>query len=166
MLQEGLSAPRLARPGIERLRRVGWIALFGLGLFFWIPVLLRARLGASALTGTTAPDLPVATAQAMDSRLPEPPSATPALVPTPTAPFLSRLVLTTTILGKTRRAAIVNGRLYREGDKIAAGSEFYRLAGVAEDRIELVSLGPKVGVKRSVILQPAAESDHDQLSSH
>jgi hypothetical protein len=75
-------------------------------------------------------------------------------------------VVTTTIIGKTRRAAIVNGRLYREGDKIAAGRELYRLAGVAEDRIELEALAPSAGVTRSVILQPAPESDRDRSTSH
>jgi hypothetical protein len=56
-----------------------------------------------------------------------------------TCALTGRLVLTTTILGKTRRAAIINGRLYREGDKLVAGSELYRLASVAEDHIELVA---------------------------
>jgi hypothetical protein len=73
------------------------------------------------------------------------------------------LVVTTTILGKTRRAAIVNGRLYRQGDKIASGSELYRLSGVAEDRIELVSLG--TGAKRSVPLKAAPESNSDPSKS-
>jgi hypothetical protein len=78
----------------------------------------------------------------------------------------SKLHLTTTILGKTRRAAIVNGRLYREGDKIVAANELYRLASVAEGRIELVTLGPGAGSKRSVLLDPAAETDRDPSVSH
>jgi hypothetical protein len=132
-------------------------------------VLLRARLGASAVTEKTAVDVPAATAPALGARLPELPSTSPALVPTASCRAtmsMSRFVVTTTILGKTRRAAIVNGRLYREGDKIAAGSECYRLAGVAEDRIELVSLAPNAGVKHSVILQPASQSDHNRSGSH
>jgi hypothetical protein len=84
----------------------------------------------------------------------------------PAAVLKSKLHVTTTILGKTRRAAIVNGRLYREGDKIVAGSELYRLAGVAEDRIELVALSPSAGAKRSVVLNPAPEMDRDPSGSH
>ncbi len=83
----------------------------------------------------------------------------------PVVALTSRLLVTTTILGKTRRAAIVNGRLYREGDKIVAGSERYRLKCVAEDRIELVALSPSAGTKRSVMLQTSAESEGDPSGS-
>ncbi len=83
----------------------------------------------------------------------------------PVAALTSRLLVTTTILGKTRRAAIVNGRLYREGDKIVAGSEQYRLTSVAEDRIDLVALAPSAGTKRSVMLQTTAESKSDPSGS-
>jgi hypothetical protein len=75
----------------------------------------------------------------------------------------STLFVTTTILGKTRRAAIVNGRLYRQGDKIASGTELYRLSGVAEDRIELVSLG--TGAKRSVLLKATLKPNGDLSKS-
>jgi hypothetical protein len=162
-------APASIRPRGKRLRRAAWITLFGLGLFFWIPTLLRARLGASAVTdkltvGARADSTPLSPAPVKDV-----PPAIATVCPVTSCPIVevsSRLVVTTTIVGKTRRAAIVNGRLYREGDKIAAGRELYRLAGVAEDRIELVALGPSAGVTRSVILQPASESDRDRSASH
>lgn len=48
------------------------------------------------------------------------------------------LILSTTILGKTRRAAVINGRLCREGDELLAGGETYRLASVALDHVELI----------------------------
>jgi hypothetical protein len=158
-----------ARLGGQRLRRAAWIALFVLGLFFWIPILLRARLGASAVTDKPATDARAASASELPASITESPAAISTLTPIASChstALKSRLVVTTTILGKTRRAAIVNGRLYREGDKIAAGSELYRLAGVAEDRIELVALAPSAGVKRSVTLQPAPESAGDHCGSH
>ncbi len=169
MPRESSFARAAIRPGGQRLRRAAWIALFGVGLFFWIPTLLRARLGASAVTDRLA----VASVPASTPELPAPiqdfPPTIAAVDPITSCPIVevsSRLVVTTTIVGKTRRAAIVNGRLYREGDKIAAGRELYRLAGVAEDRIELVALAPGAGVTRSVLLQPPAESNGDRSASH
>jgi len=53
--------------------------------------------------------------------------------------------LTNTIVGRSRKAAIVNGRLYREGDRIVACGESYRLTSVAEDRIELVAQHARTG---------------------
>ncbi len=156
-----------ARATGERLRRAAWIGLFVLGLCLWIPAVLRARLGASALTndrsGGTANDAGTSPASG-PGRMDE--GATTPLASSHSekhavAALTSRLLLTTTILGKTRRAAIVNGRLYREGDRIVAGSERYRLAGVAEDRIELVALSPSAGTKRSVRLEATPESDRD-----
>jgi hypothetical protein len=91
-------------------------------------------------------------------------SLTAAWEPAPA--LTSRLMLTTTIVGKTRRAAIVNGRLYREGDKIAAGNERYRLAAVADDRIELVGVGRIAGTKRQVHLDWSHESKVDQPAHH
>ncbi|HEV8003789.1 MAG TPA: hypothetical protein VGP63_28240 [Planctomycetaceae bacterium] len=169
MPRESRFAPAAIRPRGKRLRRAAWIALFGLGLFFWIPTLLRARLGASAVT-----DRPTVAERVASAPLsPEPTKEVSPTIATvgpiascPTVEVSSRLVVTTTIVGRTRRAAIVNGRLYREGDKIAAGCELYRLAGVAEDRIELEALAPSAGVTRSVILQPAPESDRDRSASH
>jgi hypothetical protein len=158
-----------ARLGGQRLRRAAWITLFVLGLFFWIPTLLRARLGASAVTDNPTVDARAGSTSDVPARIDELSAVNPALTPTAScrsAALTSRLVVTTTILGKTRRAAIVNGRLYREGDKIAAGSELYRLAGVTEDRIELVALAPSAGVKRLVTLQPAPESAGDHCVSH
>ena len=59
----------------------------------------------------------------------------------------------------------MNGRLYREGDTIVAGSEHYRLTGVAEDRIELLAVGVAAGQKRSVLLPSASDPQSDRDSS-
>jgi hypothetical protein len=53
-------------------------------------------------------------------------------------PEEATLILSTTILGRTRRAAVINGRLCREGDQLLAGGETYRLTSVALDHVELV----------------------------
>jgi hypothetical protein len=167
--RRAILAPGSVPAGGRRLRRAAWIALFVLGLFFWIPILLRARLGASAVTDKSAVDAQARCSPALPAPIAESQPAIPARSPTAScrpAALSSPIVVTTTILGKTRRAAIVNGRLYREGDKIAAGSELYRLAGVAEDRIELVALCPSAGAKRSVNLQAVPESDRDRSGSH
>ncbi len=156
-----------ARATGERLRRAAWIGLFVLGLCFWIPALVRARLGASAVTDTAAGDarMPVTAPACLTETAATPPLASSHNEGHPVAALTSRLLVTTTILGKTRRAAIVNGRLYREGDKIVAGNELYRLTGVAEDRIDLVALAPSAGTKRSVMLQTTAESQGDPSGS-
>jgi hypothetical protein len=166
---DAISAPRIALAGGTRLKRIACIALFVLGLCFWVPALLRAKLGASAATENSTVDA----APPSDVASPTQIVAAPAAISSPAqsafgpaAVLKSKLQVTTTILGKTRRAAIVNGRLYREGDKIVAGSETYRLAGVAEDRVELVALGPGAGAKRSVPLNPATETDRDLSGSH
>jgi hypothetical protein len=167
---QAILAPRLARAGGTRLKQTGWIALFVLGLCFWVPALLKAKVGASATTDSSALDARTSPTSGSPAQTVEGPATIPSpslaascratVVPT------SRLVVTTTILGRSRRAAIVNGRLYREGDKIIAGSDLYRLAGVSEDRIDLVALGPGSGAKRSVMLQPARTSDRDPPGSH
>jgi hypothetical protein len=166
---QAISAPLVARLG-DTGRRTVWIALFSLGLCFWIPALLRAKLGASAVLENSAVDAPTSSDAVSRGAVAEAPATILSPLSTsggrPVAALRSKLVLTTTILGKTRRAAIVNGRLYREGDKIVAGSELYRLAGVGEDRIDLVALAPSAGSKRSVMLKPAPEPDRDPSGSH
>jgi hypothetical protein len=166
---DAISASRIAPAVGTRLKRTACIALFVLGLCFWVPALLRAKLGASAATESATVDA----APPSDAASPTQIVAAPAAISSPaqstcgpTAVLKSKLDVTTTILGKTRRAAIVNGRLYREGDKIVAGSETYRLAGVAEDRVDLVALGPGAGAKRSVPLNLAPETDRDPPASH
>ncbi len=168
MQPHAISSPPFARGVGKRLGRAAWVGLFVLGLCFWGPALLRAKLGASTATDSSALDARASSIVAE----PAPAVDAPATIPSPTASCraaaapTSRVVVTTTILGRSRRAAIVNGRLYREGDKIVAGSESYRLAGVSEDRIQLVALGPGAGAKRSVMLQPAPEPDRDPSGSH
>jgi hypothetical protein len=167
---EAKSEPALAQAIGNRLRRSTWILLLLLGLFLWIPALLRAKVGASAGTESSTVDVRNPAADVQSLRVAEAPATMHAvsLAASRQAPpaIASRLVLTTTILGKTRRAAIVNGRLYREGDKIVAGSELYRLCGVAEDRIEVLALGRYPGAKHCVMLQSAAAQNPDPPGSH
>lgn len=168
MQRNAISHQSFLRADGTRLKRAAWIGLFVLGLCFWIPGLLRARLGASAVTGTS--DVESRTGVASAVPITEAPATISSTSPTaacrPAATPSRRLFLTATIQGKTRRAAIVDGRLYREGDKLIAGSELYRLARVAEDRIELMSLATSAGPKRVVMLQASSESERDPSGSH
>ena len=76
------------------------------------------------------------------------------------------VVLTTTILGKTHRAAVVNGRLHREGDRIVIAGETFRLASVAEDRIELQPVGNHSANARSLIIRRGASARcHEMIAS-
>jgi hypothetical protein len=166
---DSISASRVGPASGTRLKRAACIALFVLGLCFWVPALLRAKLGASSATESSTVDAAPLSDGASPPQIIEAPAAISSASQgacCPAAVLKSKLHVTTTILGKTRRAAIVNGRLYREGDKIVAGSELYRLAGVAEDRIELVALSPSAGAKRTVVLSPAPETDRDPSGAH
>ena len=154
-------APRLTNRLIPWPHGAAWTMVFVLGFCFWIPALLKARLGASAVTEDSAARANSSAAPIADIAIaPGAESAVPVRAPK------SPIVVAATVLGRTRRAAVVNGRLYREGDKIASGSELYRLASVAEDHIELVSLGPCGGVKSRVMLSIQAASVRDSSGSH
>ena len=169
MQADSVSASRVGPASGTRLKRAACIALFVLGLCFWVPALLRAKLDASAVTENAAVDAPPQADAVSSTQISEAPAAisSPSRSAGQASTLLkSKLHLTTTILGKTRRAAIVNGRLYREGDKIVAANELYRLASVAEGRIELVTLGPGAGSKHSVLLDPAVVTDRDPSVSH
>jgi hypothetical protein len=61
--------------------------------------------------------------------------------------------LTATILGKTRRGAVLNGRLYREGDRVINRGEQYQLTSVLDDRVELSPIRPS-GHRRSLTVLP------------
>ncbi len=80
------------------------------------------------------------------------------------------IVVTTTILGKTHRAAVVNGRLHREGDRIVIAGETFRLASVAEDRIELQTVGNHSASAHSLIIRRCpcmvSRNDHIVLRRH
>ena len=130
-----------------------------LGLVFWIPPWLRATVGETG-DGPTPPDDAPREALASDgefttAKLLEAPHAN--LTTANALPFgKDVVVLTTTILGKTHRAAVVNGRLHREGDRIVIAGETFRLASVAEDRIELQTVGSHSAIARSLIIRRAA----------
>jgi hypothetical protein len=125
-------------------------------------------LGAFAVTGSSNVDAPQSSDAISATQIVEPPAKNSSLssaVCRSAVALNSKLVVTTTILGRTRRAAIVNGRLYREGDRIGAGNELYRLAGIAEDHIDLVALAPIAGAKRSVTLNQAQAKNRDPSES-
>ena len=122
------------------------------------PPWLRATVGETG-DGVTPPDDSPREALSSDGEF-----TTTKLLETPNAnltaasvPTLGKdvIVLTTTILGKTHRAAVVNGRLHREGDRIVIAGETFRLASVAEDRIELESVGSHSASARSLIIRRA-----------
>ena len=86
---------------------------------------------------------------ASEPTLPCKPSPLPAR-PVSARPVPRRLespgiVLTATILGKTQRAAVINGRLRREGDAVMIADTCYRLTNVGEDHIELLRTGRPSG---------------------
>jgi hypothetical protein len=112
-----------------------------LGLVFCIPPLLRATVGESgdkaATPDDSLPDVLPLDAEFSSTKRLEPSRAPSAASP----PSLAHdaVVVMTTILGKTHRAAVVNGRLRREGDRIVIAGESFRLERVFDDRIELRS---------------------------
>lgn len=126
-------------------KRAAFTVMVGLGLVFWLPPLLRATVGdTDAVTGL--PDDSVRDTPSTsdgDVHAAQPPGiATGDLrAANPSRSGTDAIVLTTTILGKSRRAAVVNGRLHREGDRIVVVGELFRLASVAVDRIELLRDG-------------------------
>jgi hypothetical protein len=71
------------------------------------------------------------------------------------------IVLTSTILGSARRAAIVNGRLYREGDRLLVGRTALRILKVGENQIEVVHDGKVHGRNhhRIIHIAPPAQPD-------
>jgi hypothetical protein len=164
---------RLASNGASADKKANWskraafIGLVLLGLVFWIPPLLRATVNdgtaGDAEAAAGAPDGPVrdASRSAESDAASCPPAAIAACgaVRPANSPrsATEAIVLTTTILGKTRRAAVVNGRLHREGDRIAAAGELFRLTSVAEDRIELLRDGNDLGGDRHLTVRMAAQ---------
>lgn len=137
-------------------KHAAFTVLVVLGLVFWIPPWLRATVGETG-DGPTPPDDSPREALASDGEF-----TTTKLLETPNAnltaasvPTLGKdvIVETTTILGKTHRAAVVNGRLHREGDRIVIAGETFRLASVAADRIELQTVGNHSASARTLIIR-------------
>ena len=164
---------RLASNGAPAVKQTNWskraafIVLVLLGLGFWIPPLLRATVWDGTVadgdavagvpdgpvhdeSGTAESDVSSGTARAGAAGV-----AVPAASSSRSA--TEAIVLTTTILGKTRRAAVVNGRLHREGDRIIAAGEVFRLTSVAEDRIELLRDGKDAGGDRHLTVRMVAQ---------
>jgi hypothetical protein len=142
-----------------------------LGLAFWIPPLLRATVWDGTVNDGTTAEADEAAGMSGGSDRDASPSAECDAISGPKmaaargivrAALSARsaseaIVLTATILGKTRRAAVVNGRLHREGDRIVAAGELFRLTSVAEDRIELLRDGKELGGDRHLTVRMAAQ---------
>jgi hypothetical protein len=156
----------LVRHALALRRRRNWpkhaafTVLVVLGLVFWIPPWLRATVAETG-DGILPPDDAPREALASDgecttTKLLEAPSAN--LTAASVSPLgKDAVVLTATILGKTHRAAVVNGRLHREGDRIVIAGETFRLASVAEDRIELQTVGSHAASARALVVRRAPQ---------
>jgi hypothetical protein len=162
--QEASVSFGLVRHALALRRRRNWpkhaafTVLVVLGLVFWIPPWLRATVGETG-DALTPPDDAPREALASDGEF-----ATTKLLETPHANRAAAsvaplgkdvVVLTATILGKSHRAAVVNGRLRREGDRIVIAGETFRLASIAEDRIELQTVGSHSASARALVIRRA-----------
>lgn len=232
--------PASRRAGAERAdwaKRICFAVLLVLGLFLWIPPLLRGMAGdgdqtaqstgdgnADSLPSDASPGdsyraarptiitvsiSPGAVRQAIDRRAQADPLTRPAEIagrfatvlrttwnstaaedaaarrssPLPAEPAEPSLLasetdhtpvtqepttddikLTNTIIGRSRRAAIVNGRLYREGDRIVAWGVSYRLTNVADDRVELVAPHARSGQSSRRIIRINSEDGRSNPS--
>jgi hypothetical protein len=140
-----------------------------MGLVFWLPPLLRATVGDAGEAATVPDDSVPDDSVSHDSDHDTPISigdfsgARPAdadlFRAAPSRPAADAIVLTTTIIGKTRRAAVINGRLHREGDRIAVAGESFRLSSVADDRVELLRDGKDSRGGRPLILRMTPPHD-------
>ncbi len=68
----------------------------------------------------------------------------PSVVPTPqtgslTKSFAPKLELNSTMVGRTRRVALINGRLYHQGQDVITNGQRYRLASVKSERVLLTA---------------------------
>ncbi len=139
-------------------KHAAFTVLVVLGLAFWIPPWLRATVGETGDGVTPSDDSPREALASDDefttTKLLEAPDANLTATNAPHA-CKDMVVLTATILGKTHRAAVVNGRLHCEGDRIVIAGETFRLASVAEDRIELQPVGNHSASARSLIIRRA-----------
>ena len=129
-----------ARKRINWPKHAAFTVLVVVGLIFWLPDLLRATVFDMTETAGSLDDAIAKSSGTVADSFAD-------TLPTVETPRSARenLVLTITILGKLRRAAIVNGRLHREGDRILAAGELFRLTRVADDRVELLREGGDAG---------------------
>jgi hypothetical protein len=169
---------RLAEQKLPTARTTIYVGLALAGLAFWIPPLLRATMSAGESSTNPTVESSSAEPHSLDaSSLDESKLETTGLsridgtilisfasFATPdrsaAAPRSNpnAIVLTTTIIGALRRAAVINGHLYREGDNFSTRGESFQLANVFEDHIELVREGKGPGRHRVIVRTAAAVS--------
>jgi len=166
-IRVGIGLASHSAPAVKKTnwpKRAAFTVMAVLGLVFWITPLLRATVGdGDEVAGQpeySVRDIP-STADGDIS------AAKPAVAAIGNFPARNSsrsgtdtIVLTAAILGKTRRAAIVNGRLHREGDGIAVAGELFRLTSVAEDRIELLRVGKDSGSERHLTIRMTPQHDN------
>jgi hypothetical protein len=166
-IRVGIGLASQSAPAVKQTnwpKRAAFTVMVVLGLVFWIPALLRATVGdGNEVAGQ--PEYSVAdTPSTLDADIS---AAKPAAATTDDSQAgnssrsgTDAIVLTAAILGKTRRAAIVNGRLHREGDRIAVAGELFRLTSVTEDRIELLRAGKGSEGDRHLTIRMMARHDN------
>jgi hypothetical protein len=142
------------------LTRAAFSLLVLLGLSFRLPPLLRATVGDAGETAGTPIDSAGTSASEPDrAQTHSAASANGLCAACSTRLESPGIVLTATILGKTRRAAVINGRLRREGDAVMVADTCYRLTKVGEDRIELLRTGRPSGGDRQLSIRLASSRD-------
>jgi hypothetical protein len=154
--------PRLNPSALARA--IGYALLVLLGFALWIPALLHTRFR-DAPTSPVASSTPADSAKRTHAFAEHGASARPGRFEHPTVISFAtahrtegrrdpgEIILTATILGKTRRGAVLNGRLYREGDRVINRGEPYRLSAVLDDRVELSPIRSS-GHRRSLTVVP------------
>lgn len=166
-IRVGIGLASQSAPAVKKTnwpKRAAFTVMVVLGLVFWIPALLRATVGdGDEVAGQPEYSVPD-TSSTSDGDIS---AAKPAAAKTDDsqASNSSRsgtdaIILTAAILGKTQRAAIVNGRLHREGDRIAVAGELFRLTSVAEDRIEILRAGKGSEGDRHLTIRMMARHDN------
>ncbi len=144
-------------------KRAAFTVLVVVGLVFWIPPLLRATVGDGDDVAASPDDSGRNAPSTSDADFSGTGPADIAMGDLPAANSsrsgTDAIVLTATILGKSRRGAIVNGRLHREGDRIVVAGELFRLACVSEDRIELLRDGKDSGGDRHRTIRMTPQHD-------
>lgn len=92
-----------------------------------------------------------------------PPGARTTSLAKPLAP---QLELNSTMVGRTRRVALLNGRLYHQGQDVTANGQRYRLASVESERVRLTAGDQKfvLTISRSQLRDALRPNDESKLT--
>lgn len=160
----------MASPELPAGKKINWSkhaalsALIGVGLVFGIPPLLRATVGETGQNSEALDESACASPPISDGGAATPTGAditARALPRSDSCPAgRNAVVLTTTIVGKFGRAAVINGRLHREGDRLAIAGDMFRLTRVAIDQVEVIPDGDSSAVNRRLTIRTTSQRDH------